>query len=165
MGRAGDAGVPCPGSGRSPGVTWKTHIRGKAGGGVLLALLGAGIPALVGAALHGPGQQPYRETRLYFGTGRPAGRPAVTEQEFLRFLDREITPAFPEGLTVLDGVGRWRAGDGEMVREQSYEVVLLYPEPEAEVRGARIERIRAAYEEQYEQDSVGRSDDEVTADF
>ncbi|MEU6868477.1 DUF3574 domain-containing protein [Streptomyces sp. NPDC046876] len=117
---------------------------------MLLTLLGAGIPALVGAALHGPAQEPYRQTRLYFGTERPAGRAAVTEQEFVRFLDREITPAFPEGLTVLDGLGRWRAGDGAMVREQSYEVV---------------ERIRAAYEEQYEQDSVGRSDDKVTADF
>ncbi|MFD7627135.1 DUF3574 domain-containing protein [Streptomyces sp. NPDC059851] len=146
-------------------MTWISHTRGKAGGGVLLALLAAGIPALVGAALQGPGQEPYRETRLYFGTGRPAGRPAVTEQEFIRFLDREITPAFPEGLTVLDGVGRWRAADGAMVREQSYEVVLLYPEQEAEARSARIETIRAAYEEQYEQDSVGRSDDEVTADF
>ncbi|MBD3577213.1 MULTISPECIES: DUF3574 domain-containing protein [Streptomyces] len=146
-------------------MKWISDTRGKVGGGVLAALIGAGIPAIVGAALDGPAPEPYRETRLYFGTDRPGGLPPVTEQEFTRFLDREITPAFPEGLTVLDGVGRWRAGDGAMIREQSYEVVLLYPETDAGVRSARIERIRSVYEEQFAQDSVGRSDDKVTADF
>ncbi|MGW0898845.1 DUF3574 domain-containing protein, partial [Streptomyces goshikiensis] len=41
----------------------------------------------------------------------------------------------------------------------------LYPEKEAEERGVRIERIRQAYEDQYRQDSVGRSDDKVSAEF
>lgn len=132
---------------------------------MLLALLGAGIPALVGAVLHGHVGEPYQETRLYFGTVRPGGRPPVAEQEFMRFLDREITPAFPEGLTLQGGRGQWRGADGATVHEASYEVVLLYPESQADERGARIERIRSAYEEQYEQDSVGRSDDEVTAGF
>ncbi|MET9886858.1 DUF3574 domain-containing protein [Streptomyces sp. NPDC006430] len=46
-----------------------------------------------------------------------------------------------------------------------YEVVLLYPEKDADERSARIERIRRAYEDRYQQDSVGRSDDRLTADF
>jgi hypothetical protein len=146
-------------------VKWITDARGKVGGGLLLALLGAGLPALVGTALDGHVGEPYRETRLYFGTERPDGRPAVGQEQFMRFLDQEITPAFPEGLTMHDGVGRWRGRDGRMVREEAYEVVLLYPEREADVRGVRIERIRRAYEEQYQQDSVGRSDDKVTAEF
>ncbi|MFD3678831.1 DUF3574 domain-containing protein [Streptomyces sp. NPDC058613] len=132
---------------------------------MLIALLGAGLPALVGAALHTEVGEPYQETRLYFGTGRPDGRDPVDEREFTRFLDREITPAFPEGLTVQDGRGQWREQDGDIVREASYEVVLLYPVKEAGERGARIERIRQAYEDRYRQDSVGRSDDEVTAEF
>ncbi|MFE9635186.1 DUF3574 domain-containing protein [Streptomyces sp. NPDC006463] len=132
---------------------------------MLAALLGAGIPALVGAALHADTGKPYQETRLYFGTERPDGREPVGEREFMRFLDREITPAFPEGLTVHDGYGQWRGRDGKSIRETSYEVVLLYPEKEADERDARIERIRKAYEDQYRQDSVGRSDDKVTAEF
>ncbi|WP_266948866.1 DUF3574 domain-containing protein [Streptomyces sp. NBC_01551] len=132
---------------------------------MLLALLGAGIPALVGAALDQHVGQPYQETRLYFGTARPDGLPPVAEPEFLRFLDREITPAFPEGLTLHDGRGQWRGQDGKTIRETSYELVLLYPEKEAEERGVRIERIRQAYEDQYRQDSVGRSDDKVSAEF
>ncbi|WP_405921751.1 DUF3574 domain-containing protein [Streptomyces sp. NBC_00122] len=132
---------------------------------MLVALLGAGIPALVGAALHTDTGKPYQETRLYFGTERSDGREPVGEQEFMRFLDREITPAFPEGLTVHDGYGRWRGEDGKSIRETSYEVVLLYPVREADERNARIEGIRKAYEDQYRQDSVGRSDDKVTAEF
>ncbi|WP_308378931.1 DUF3574 domain-containing protein [Streptomyces sp. ISL-43] len=144
-------------------MKFTSETRGKVGGGVLLALLGAGIPALVGAALHPHVGEPYQETRLYFGTERP-GLPPVGEREFMGFLDREITPAFPEGLTLQDGRGQWRR-DGKVIREISYEVVLLYPEKEADERGARVERIRRAYEERFQQDSVGRSDDQVTAEF
>ncbi|MGW6707750.1 DUF3574 domain-containing protein [Streptomyces sp. NPDC054956] len=146
-------------------MKFTSETRGKAGGGVLLALLGAGIPALVGAALHTHVGEPYQETRLYFGTERPGGRPPVGEREFTGFVDREITPAFPEGLTVQDGHGQWRGRDGGIVREVSYEVVLLYPEKEADERGELVERIRRAYEERFQQDSVGRSDDQVTAEF
>ncbi|MET9321039.1 DUF3574 domain-containing protein [Streptomyces sp. NPDC003038] len=146
-------------------MKWTFDTRGKVGGGVLLALLGAGIPALVGAALHTDVGEPYQETRLYFGTDRPDGRDPIREREFMRFLDREITPAFPEGLTVQDGYGQWRGQNGAIVRETSYEVVLLYPEKEAGERSSRIERIRQAYEDRYQQDSVGRSDDKVTAEF
>ncbi|MEV7524962.1 DUF3574 domain-containing protein [Streptomyces sp. NPDC091371] len=146
-------------------MKWTSDTRGKIGGGVLIALLGAGLPALVGAALDPHVGEPYQETRLYFGTERPGGRGPVGEREFMRFLDREITPAFPEGLTVHDGYGQWRGSDGKTVRETSYEVVLLYPEKEADERNARVERIRRAYEKQYQQDSVGRSDDKVSAAF
>ncbi|MFJ3828107.1 MULTISPECIES: DUF3574 domain-containing protein [unclassified Streptomyces] len=146
-------------------MKWTSDTRGKVGGGVLMALLGAGIPALVGAALHTDVGAPYQETRLYFGTQRADGTNPVEEREFMRFLDREITPAFPEGLTLHDGYGQWRGQDGKIVRETSYEVVLLYPEKEAGERSTRIERIRQAYEDRYQQDSVGRSDDKVSAGF
>ncbi|MFJ8160532.1 DUF3574 domain-containing protein [Streptomyces sp. NPDC096136] len=146
-------------------MKWTSDTRGKAGGGVLLALLGAGLPALVGAALHSHAGEPHRETRLSFGTQRPDGRPPVAKEEFMRFLDREVTPAFPEGLTLRDGYGQRRAEDGTIVREASYDVVLLYPEKEADERGARVERIRRAYEKRFQQDAVGRSDDQVEAGF
>ncbi|MFC9583854.1 DUF3574 domain-containing protein [Streptomyces yangpuensis] len=146
-------------------MKWTSDTRGKVGGGVLMALLGAGIPALMGAALHTDVGEPYRETRLYFGTERTDGGDPVAEREFMRFLDQEITPAFPEGLTLHDGYGQWRDDNGKIVREASYEVVLLYPDKDADDRSARIERIRDAYESRYRQDSVGRSDDTVDAAF
>ncbi|MFD9573238.1 DUF3574 domain-containing protein [Streptomyces sp. NPDC059982] len=146
-------------------MTWTSDGRGKAGGGVLLTLLGAGIPALLGAALHGPAGEPYRETRLSFTAGRTGGRAPVAEGEFTRFLDREVSPAFPEGLDVRDAHGQRRAEDGTILRRTSYEVVLRYPENEAEERGARIEHIRRAYADRFRQEPVGRTDDTVTSGF
>ncbi|MFF5445927.1 DUF3574 domain-containing protein [Streptomyces sp. NPDC012888] len=145
-------------------MKWTTEARGKVGGGVLAALIVAGVPALVGAALEHDTGEPYVETRLYFGAQRDGGG-TVGKAEFMRFLDREVTPGFPEGLTLQEGYGQWRGADGKVVREASYELILLYPEKESDARDVRIERIRRAYQDQFLQDSVGRSDDDVQVDF
>ncbi|WP_327371916.1 DUF3574 domain-containing protein [Streptomyces sp. NBC_01217] len=107
----------------------------------------------------------YIETRLYFGTERPDGGPDVTDQQFLAFVDEEVTPRFPNGLTIQDGRGQWRDSHGVIERERSYELTLLYPASEARVRDAQIERIRNAYEKEYAQDSVARVEERTTADF
>ncbi|ORT60069.1 DUF3574 domain-containing protein [Streptomyces sp. CB03238] len=107
----------------------------------------------------------YLETRLFFGTERPDGGPDVTDQQFTAFIDREVTPAFPEGLTVQEGRGQWRDASGRIERERSYELILLYPAAEAKARDPRIERIRDAYERTFGQESVARLDERTTADF
>src|SRR5262245_31018054 len=43
---------------------------------------------------------PFIRTELFFGSER-ADIPEVSDAEFKRFLDNEITPRFPNGLTVL----------------------------------------------------------------
>lgn len=108
---------------------------------------------------------PYVETRLYFGTERPDGGPPVTEKQFLAFVDRRITPRFPAGLTIHDGRGQWRDANGTIERERSYEVTLLYPTSEARAQHPRIERIRAAYERSFGQESVARADAPTRVDF
>ncbi|MGW0732386.1 DUF3574 domain-containing protein [Streptomyces sp. NPDC002851] len=107
----------------------------------------------------------YVETRLFFGTERPDGGPDVTEQQFLRFIDREVTPRFPDGLTVQEGRGQWRDASGTIERERSYELILLYPKAEAPARDKQVEQIRTAYMHEYGQESVARLDDRLTADF
>ncbi|QGV81426.1 DUF3574 domain-containing protein [Streptomyces ficellus] len=142
------------------------------------ALLAAGAPAAY-AALGDPAPAPatttnttvavegeaYLETRLLFGTERPDGGPAVTDAQFMAFVDREVTPAFPEGLTVQDGRGQWRDASGRIERERSYELTLLYPASQARERHPRIERIRGAYARAFGQESVARLDERTTADF
>ena len=44
---------------------------------------------------------------LFFGTGRATGEP-VSEKEWTSFLDSEVTPRFPDGLTVFAGRGPGR---------------------------------------------------------
>lgn len=107
----------------------------------------------------------YVETRLFFGTERPDGGPDVTDRQFLDFIDAEVTPRFPNGLTIQDGRGQWRDSNGVIERERSYELTLLYPASVARVRDPQIERIRNAYEKAYAQDSVARLEERTTADF
>lgn len=107
----------------------------------------------------------YVETRLLFGTERPDGGPDVTDRQFMAFVDREVTPRFPQGLTVQTGRGQWKDANGTVERERSYELVLLYPAGNAPARDGQVERIREAYIEAYAQEAVARLDDRVSADF
>ncbi|GGT17985.1 DUF3574 domain-containing protein [Streptomyces chromofuscus] len=109
--------------------------------------------------------EPYAETRLLFGTARPGGGPVVTDRQFMAFVDEEVTPDFPDGLTVQSGRGQWRHAGGTIGKERSYELVLLYPVGEAASRDRRIEEIRRDYEKAFGQESVGRVDQRVRVDF
>ncbi|MDQ1071852.1 DUF3574 domain-containing protein [Streptomyces canus] len=105
---------------------------------------------------------PYVETQLFFGTERPGGGPAVTDRQFMAFVDKEVTPGFPDGLTVQSGRGRWRDVSGRIWKERSYE---LYPVERGFASDRRIEEVRRAYEKTFGQESVGRVDDRARADF
>jgi len=80
----------------------------------------------------------------------------VTEAEWAAFLDEEVTPRFPDGLTVLTGNGQWRNSKGIVTKETSALLIILY-EPSAEKETA-IEDIRAAYKDRFQQESVMRVD-------
>ena len=108
---------------------------------------------------------PYVETQLFFGTERPDGGPAVTDRQFMAFVDKEVTPDFPDGLTVQSGRGQWRDTNGKIEKERSYELILLYPVTAAGASDRKIEEIRRAYEKAFAQESVGRVDDRTRADF
>ncbi|MGQ4434475.1 MULTISPECIES: DUF3574 domain-containing protein [unclassified Streptomyces] len=108
---------------------------------------------------------PYIETQLFFGTERPDGGPAVTERQFTAFVDKEVTPGFPDGLTVQDGRGQWRDRNGRVEKERSYELILLYPVSAAGANDRRIEGVRRAYEKAFGQEAVARVDDRTRVDF
>jgi hypothetical protein len=91
------------------------------------------------------------KTELYFGSAKPDGR-RVSPQEWNAFVTTEITPRFPEGLTLLDGVGQWRGQGGVIVREETKVLVLIHP-PTKEAN-AQIEALRSRYKERFEQESV-----------
>ena len=88
---------------------------------------------------------------LYFG--RNIGdRLGVSEQDFEAFVEQEVSPRFPDGLTITDGQGRWRGGDKTIVREPS-KVITLVVDGTAEVQ-AHIDAIRAAYKARFKQEAV-----------
>ncbi|MER7924418.1 MULTISPECIES: DUF3574 domain-containing protein [unclassified Streptomyces] len=108
---------------------------------------------------------PYIETQLFFGTERPDGGPAVTERQFADFVDKEVTPGFPDGLTVQEGRGQWRDANGRVEKERSYELILLYPVSAAGANDRKIEEVRRAYEKAFGQEAVARVDDRTRVDF
>jgi len=91
-------------------------------------------------------------SELYFGVGRedaPSDRPqadAIDEAAWRRFLDREVTPRFPDGLTVLDGYGQWLfRGEPGPHRLRSKVLVILHEDTPQ--RRADIEAIRLAWKQ------------------
>jgi hypothetical protein len=96
-------------------------------------------------------------TELFFGTAKPDG--VVTEEQFRRFVDKEVTRRFPDGLTVLTGDGQFRGDDDVIIKEQSFVLILLYPYESLSRSRQRIEAIRDLYKAQFDQQSVLRVDD------
>ncbi|HEX4181318.1 MAG TPA: DUF3574 domain-containing protein [Caulobacteraceae bacterium] len=78
--------------------------------------------------------------------------PSVTEADFTRFLDQDVTPRFPDGLTVIDAQGRWRAPAGPAVHEQS-KMVMIVLSGHADDR-AKLDQVREAYKRRFHQQSV-----------
>lgn len=96
-------------------------------------------------------------TELFFGSGKPDGSD-ITEAEWQQFLNAEITPCFPDGLTVMTGLGQYRGANGIIVRERSVVVSLMYPVSARRTSHEKIERIRVAYKNAFQQESVLRVD-------
>jgi hypothetical protein len=96
------------------------------------------------------------DTRLYFGLG-PADAPdkGVPESAWRDFLDKEVTPRFPSGLSVLDVYGQWQ-GKQETKPERIRSKVLIIDYPATPENSARIEAIRVAWKKLTGDQSVMR---------
>jgi hypothetical protein len=104
------------------------------------------------------GSLSFARTELFFGTAKPDG--VVTDDEFLAFLDEQITPRFPDGLTVLRADGQF-SSDGEVIKEKSFLLILLYPVEDFRKSSRNIEAIRTLYKDAFAQESVLRVDDPI----
>ncbi len=97
-------------------------------------------------------------TELYFGRNKPDGK-EVSRKEFNEFLSGFVTERFPDGLTVLTGRGQFLNSDGEVERERSVVLILLYPVSARNEKSIKIEEIREEYKTRFRQQSVLRVDD------
>ncbi|MFG1185176.1 DUF3574 domain-containing protein [Xanthobacter aminoxidans] len=91
------------------------------------------------------------ETKLLFGLASADGS-GVSEQEWESFLTTEVTPRFPDGLTVIAAYGQVKGeahGTAQVVREGMRLVLIYHPDtPEA---AAKLAEIRKLYSERFHQ--------------
>ncbi len=106
-------------------------------------------PPRATASLQGDPARPeaarWIRAELYFAIG-PADDPeeGVREMRWRAFLEREVTPRFPDGLTVFDAYGQWRRrGSDSTGRLRSKVLVILIEDNEA--NRAALDAIRVAY--------------------
>ncbi len=122
----------------------------------LQSLSGQTVPS---STLHGDKAHPahgvaWVDTRLYFGLG-PADAPdaGVSEAVWREFLDKEVTPRFPSGLSVVDVYGQWQ-GKAEKKPERIRSKMLIIDYPATAENAAKIEAIRAAWKRKTGDQSV-----------
>ena len=76
------------------------------------------------------------------------------ELRMAELLANEITPRFPDGLTVFQAHGQWRPpGSTRIIRERSTAVMIAMP-PGAD-SDARLQQVIDAYKTRFKQQSVG----------
>ncbi len=125
----------------------------------LLALAVICAAGTVSAQTCAPPLKPALEVDLYFG------RTNVSDGQWTAFLAEEVTPRFPDGLSVLDVAGQWRAPDGKgggpIVRENSKLLAIIVFD--APAHAPKVEAIVDAYKVKFKQQSVLRVEHAVCA--
>ena len=117
----------------------------------MVGMLAAGAAAQ-GRDCRDPGK-PMLVIDLLFGRNI-GGRLGVSEQSWSRFLAHEITPRFPDGLTVIDANGQWRDPAGSRITRERSKLVMIVTEAGGDWR-ARVDAVVAAYKSRFRQQSVG----------
>jgi hypothetical protein len=145
-------------------MDWRDGYRGLVVACALIAtcVLASAPAGAQGLACNAP-QQPMQQVELMFGRNI-GGHLGVSEAAWSRFLAREVTPRFPDGLSVLDAAGQWQDKErGRVVREPSKLVVIVTAD-DAPARD-KLAAIVAAYKQQFRQHSVGVISRPVCAAF
>jgi hypothetical protein len=124
-----------------------------------VAAFAAGVVAGIALLAHGDARQPQADascgigsaaqvrTTLYFGLGKPRG--SVSELEWQLFLRDEVTPRFPQGLTVWEAQGQWLS-QGVIGHERTKVLLLVHPDGADALKAVQtvIERYRKAFDQE-----------------
>lgn len=126
----------------------------------LLALLALGACATPPEAACRAPLKPAIEVELYFGRDI-GGRAEVSDADWAKFLADDVTPRFPDGLSVSDVAGQYREPGGRIVQERSKRLVVVVFE--GAVPAGKIEAIVDTYKTRFSQHSILRVERAVCA--
>jgi hypothetical protein len=122
---------------------------------ILLALAAMCLAEGASAQSCSPPLKTALEVDLYFG------RAVVSDAQWAAFLAEEVTPRFPDGLSVLDVAGQYRAPGGPIVRENSKLMAIIVFD--APAHDTKVQAIVDAYKMRFRQQSVLRVEHAVCA--
>jgi hypothetical protein len=122
-------------------------------------------PTLTGDPSHPGSTKGWVDTKLYFGLG-PADQPdkGIRESEWRTFLDREVSPRFPDGLSVVDVNGQWQ-GKNQTTPERLRTKMLIIDYPDTAENRAKVDAIRAAWKQKTGDQSVMRVTEPADVSF
>ena len=118
-------------------------------GAAVLLLVGLSGCATAPAALCPAGQAELRTAQLFLEAKAPA---KLSDGDIRTFVDKEVTPRFPNGVTVVNGGGQWKGAENRMIRDAAKVVLIVLP-PHGGGH-AQMEAVRTAYRARFKQDSV-----------
>jgi len=93
-------------------------------------------------------QKPMLDIELLLGRG------GASDTRWRRFLAHEVTPRFPDGLTVYETTGQWRDPARNIIVRERSRVLRIIVAADAPAR-EKIEAVAAAYKKQFAQKSIG----------
>jgi len=126
---------------------------------VLVALTACTPPRMASSSCPAPLKLAL-EVNLYFGRETDKGG-EVSEADWATFLAQEVTPRFPDGLSVLDVAGQSREPSGRIGRERTkLLVVVVFDAP---AHQPKVQAIVDAYSRRHGQHSVFRTEHAVCA--
>ena len=134
-------------------------MRGVVATAALLALAACTAPRTAASSCPAP-LKPAVEVDLFFGGDAGQGR-AVSDAEWVAFMAEEVTPRFPDGLSVIDVAGQYREPSGRMVRERTKLIVVVVFDSPAHL--SRVQAVIDAYNRRHNQNSVFRTEHAVCA--
>ena len=111
-------------------------------------LLLAQMPAASAQLPCAPPQKPMLDVELLLGRGK------ASDTRWREFLAREVTPRFPDGLTVYETTGQWRDPVTQKIAREKSRVLRIIVPADAPTQD-KIAAVTEAYKKQFRQKSVG----------
>lgn len=96
------------------------------------------------------------QIRMMFGLSRPDGS-LIGNDDWQRFLNTEITPHFPAGLSVTEALGQWYDPKANKVIQEPSRIVWLILPYDTPSLQHNLKAVRRAYQQQFNQQAVGLS--------
>jgi hypothetical protein len=126
-------------------------------------LSGCSATARSGGQMTPGASEDWIRTELFFGLSE--GGTVIPPDQWQDFVDKSITPRFPDGLTIVFGNGQYRTSEGQVAKEPTAILILLHKKETEGRDDASLEAIGKEYDARFGQESVLRCDSEARVEF